>query len=118
MKATPDQLTRSAQHLLLVGGILTLVLAPLLLLLRTPVQDIQLNALTGEVTTVILAVILIIAARQAKESPLTAILLGLVASIALLLLGGTPGLVGGLFGIVGGLVASVPYVQSLVTWES
>lgn len=117
MTGKSDQVTRTAQQLLLVGGFLTLALAPILFFLRTPIADVQLSALTGEVIAVVLAFILIVAARQAQESHLTAILLALVASIALLALGGTAGLIGGLFGIVGGLVASVPYVQSFVTFK-
>ena len=113
----PEQATRTARRLIFIGGVLTLVLAPLLFLLRTAIGDIQLSALTGEVIDVVLALVLIIAARTARESLLTAILLSLVASIALLALGSEAGLIGGLFGIVGALVAAAPMIKDFVKFE-
>ncbi len=118
MKAKAKEVTRSAQQLLLFGGILAIGLGPLLFLLQTPVADIQLSALTGEVIAIVLGLILIFAARQLQNVLLTGVLLALVASTALLILGGTAGLIGGLFGIVGVIVASVPYLQNYVTWKS
>ncbi|MEE8232449.1 MAG: hypothetical protein V3R46_03925 [Thermoplasmata archaeon] len=118
MTAKRDQVTRSAQQLLLFGGILAIALAPLLYLLQTPVADIRLSELTGEAIAIVLGLILIFAARQLQQVLLTGVLLALVASIALMYLGGTAGLIGGLFGIVGVIVASVPYLQTYVTWKT
>ncbi|MFQ5986459.1 MAG: hypothetical protein ACE5KQ_03790 [Thermoplasmata archaeon] len=112
------QVTRSAQQLLLFGGILAIGLAPLLFLLQTPIDEIRLSALTGEAIAIVLGLILIFAARQLEQVLLTGVLLALVASTALMILGGTAGLIGGLFGIVGVIVASVPYLQNYVTWKS
>ncbi len=118
MKVKTNQVTRSAQQLLLIGGILAIGLAPLLFLLRTPVSDIELSTLTVEAIAIVLGLILIFAARQTRESLLTGLLIALVASSALMVLGGMAGLIGGLFGIVGVTVASVPYLQNYVTWKS
>lgn len=115
MDVSSDQITRAAQQLLLAGGFLAIVLAPALLLLRTPLAEIQLAAVTGEVIAVILGLILIIAARQARRNALVAILFAFVASIILLALGGEAGLVGGLFGLVGAVVAAAPLLQDFFT---
>ena len=118
MKVKANQVTQSARQLLIVGGLLTIGLAPMLLLLRTPIEDIQLSSLTGEAIAIVLGLILIFAARQTREALLTGVLLALVASSALMVLGGMAGLIGGLFGIVGVLVASVPFLQNYLTWKS
>ncbi len=118
MKVKANQVTQSARQLLIVGGLLTISLAPLLLLLRIPIADIQLNSLTGEAIAVVLGLILIFAARQTQETLLTGVLLALVASSALMVLGGMAGLIGGLFGIVGVIVASVPFLQNYLTWKT
>ncbi|NIN96675.1 MAG: hypothetical protein GTO49_17240, partial [Anaerolineae bacterium] len=101
MTVDMDQAPRTSKHLLLVGGLLAIVLSPALFLLQTPLEDIELRNLTGVVTTVVLAILLIAGGAYMKKSPLSATLLAFVASIALLALGGTAGLIGGLFGIVG-----------------
>lgn len=112
-----EQATRTGRRLMFIGGVLTLVLAPLLFLLQTAIPDIQLSALTGQVIDVVLGFILIIAARTGRESRLTAILLSLVASVALFALGSEAGLIGGLFGIVGSLVAAAPIIQDFLKFE-
>ncbi|MFQ5919979.1 MAG: hypothetical protein ACE5I4_08070 [Thermoplasmata archaeon] len=118
MTAKSKQVTQSARQLLIVGGLLAIGLAPMLLLLRVPIEDIQLSSLTVEAVAIVLGLILIFAARQTQESLLTGVLLALVASSAMMALGGMAGLIGGLFGIVGVIVASVPYLQNYVTWKS
>ncbi len=117
MRIEPEQVTRTAAQLLLVGGLLAIILSPTLFLLQTPIERIELGSLTGVVISAVLGIVLIVAARQVHESPLTTILLSFVAAIALLALGGTAGLIGGLFGIVGALVGSAPLVRDLVTLE-
>ncbi len=114
MKVEPEQVARTAKQLLLAGGALTIVLAPGLFLLQTPLATIELPDLTGVFIDIVLGIVLIIAAWQMKN-PLTATLLAFVASIALLGLNGTAGLIGGLFGVVGAVAGATPIVWDFLT---
>ncbi len=115
MNVDMDQAPRTSKHLLLVGGLLAIILSPALFLLQTPLEDIELRNLTGVVTTVVLAILLIAGGAYMRKSPLSATLLAFVASIALLALGGTAGLIGGLFGIVGAVAGATPIVWDFLT---
>lgn len=117
MNADPEQLARTSRQLLLVGGLLSIILTPGLLLLQTPVADIELRDLMGTAINFILAIILFVAAWQMKRNAMTATLLAFVASIALLGLGGTAGLIAGLFGIVGAVAGAAPIAWSFLKEE-
>lgn len=112
-----EQASRTARQLMLVGGLLAIVLSPALFLMQTPLADIELSDLTGLVINVILGILLIAGAWYMKKGPLTATLLAFVASIALLGLGGTAGLIAGLLGVVGAVAGSVPIVWDFVAYE-
>ncbi len=105
-----EHASRTAKQLMLVGGLLAIVLTPALFLLQTPLADIELADLTGLVINVVLGILLIAGALYLKKNSLTGTLLAFVASIALLGLGGTAGLVAGLFGAVGAVAGSAPIV--------
>ncbi len=104
----------AARQLILVGGILAIALSPTLLVIQTPLDQIQLRSLSAVVVDIVLGAILLLAVGKFRESQVTGILLALVSSIGLLALGGTAGRIGGLFGIVGALVGSVAIVEDVV----
>lgn len=114
MRFDSQQIVRAARHLALAGGLLILVLAPALLLLQTPVEGIELGDFTGVLVEVVLGIVLIVAAKLMEASPLTTVVLAFIASLALLILGGTAGLIGGLFGLAGALLGGLYLLQDLL----
>lgn len=107
-----QQLQQAARTLVLVGGLLALILTPALFLLQTPLDQIELSDLTGVAMNVVLGAVLLAAALQMTKSYLAASLLAFVASLALLVLGGTEGVIAGLFGLFGAAAGAVS-----VSWD-
>ncbi len=114
MKLASEQIMRAARQLALVAGLLAIALAPALLFLQTPLERIEIRSFTVVAIDLVLGIVLLVAARQTKESPLTAVVLALIGSIALLALGGTAGLIAGLFGLAAAILAAIPLVQDFV----
>lgn len=115
MNVDADQVLRASRTLALVGGFLAIVIAPALLVLETGADNLGLSDFTGVAVTLILALVLLVAAFLTKENPLTAVALAFIASLALLVLGGTAGILGGLFGLTAAVLGALPLAQSLVS---
>lgn len=114
MRIDSDQIKDAARNIAIVAGVLAIVLAPALLLIGTPIDEIQVREFTVVAIDFVLGIVLIISARLMEKNLLTSVVLGFVASLPLLVLGGNAGLIGGLFGLASAILGAIPLTMDIL----
>lgn len=90
-----------------LGGILALLLGPLVFLLGIPFGFFGFGAAVAALVSVVFGFLLVVSVNVMRRNLLNGLILAGLSSLILLGLGGIAGVVGGLFGLVGSLYAFV-----------
>ncbi len=101
------------EMLLVLGGFLALILAPILFVTNFALQGVGLSGLSVVVVDIVLGFLMLISVGVMRRQQMNGLLLATISAILLIALGGVAGIIGGLFGLVGGLIGLAGYLGFL-----